>query len=162
MICYRLLCHAKTAKEYLGDEYASPYFTIITLLVESALPYTLSAIAFLVSYGSGSQTAIAFSRVYALMMVRVGALFRASTTSGADRFVVCIATDVDLACGRRNGMAERVDHSATIGGQVLSELGNYVGRGTWGQGRAGIRRCEFGVSRESLKYWSKRVNLVIT
>ena len=161
MICYRLVCHARAVKENLGDEYATPYFTIITLLVESALPYTLSAIAFLVSYGLGSQTEIAFSRVYALTMVRIGALLRAST-SDADRFVVCIATGVDLACGRRNGMAERGDPSATIGGQVLSELGNYVGRGTWGQGRAGIRRCEFGVSRESLKYWSKRVNLVIT
>ena len=70
MICYRLMCHAKTAKEYLGDEYASPYFTIITHLVESALPYTLSAIAFLVSFGVGSDSDMGFLRVYALMMVR--------------------------------------------------------------------------------------------
>ena len=70
MICYRLAYHAKTAKEYLGDGYASSYFTIITHLAESALPYTLSAIPFLVSFGVGSHSDMGFLRVYALMMVR--------------------------------------------------------------------------------------------
>ncbi|KAF8552788.1 hypothetical protein OG21DRAFT_1442944 [Imleria badia] len=68
MICYRLLCYAKTVQEHLGDQCASPYFTITMLLVESVLPYTISGIAFLVSCGVGSETAITFSRVCALMM----------------------------------------------------------------------------------------------
>ena len=60
-------------------------------------------------------------------------LFR-GFTNGADRFVVCIATDVDLACGRRKGLAERADRSNTISDGVLPELQNYVGLGLslWG------------------------------
>ena len=69
MICYRLLWHAETVKKYLGDQHASPYFTITMLLVESTLPYTISEIAFLVSCGLGSQTMLGFARVSALMMV---------------------------------------------------------------------------------------------
>ncbi|KAH0828728.1 hypothetical protein J3R83DRAFT_3140, partial [Lanmaoa asiatica] len=68
MICYRLLRHAKVVREFLGKEHASLYYRIVMLLVESVLPYTLSGIAFLVSYGIRSQLAIVFSCVYTLMM----------------------------------------------------------------------------------------------
>ena len=157
MICYRLVCHARDVKEYLGDKYASPYFTMITLLVESILPYTLSAIAFLVLFGVKNRAAIAFFRVYVLMTVRFGALFRAST-NGADRFVVCNATDADLARGTRNGMAKRVDRSATIGDQAFSERWNYVALRTseWGKARGVNVACP-----QLLIDLCKRVNLVI-
>lgn len=69
MIWYRLVCHARTARQYHGKECASSYFSIDALVVESVLPYTLSGVALLVSYGVGSGTGIAFTCVYALMMV---------------------------------------------------------------------------------------------
>ncbi|KAF8556744.1 hypothetical protein OG21DRAFT_551315 [Imleria badia] len=68
MICYRVMRHGKMVQEHLGHEYASLYFAVVTIVVESVLPYTLSGIAFLVSLGVGSPTSSAFICVYFLMM----------------------------------------------------------------------------------------------
>ena len=70
MICYQLLRHAREVKELLGEEFASPYFTIAMLLVESVLPYTLCGIILLGTFGAGSWVGMATVRVYTLMMVR--------------------------------------------------------------------------------------------
>ena len=70
MICHRVLQHGRKVQEHLGDEYASLYFTVATIIVESVLPYTLSGIAFLVTLGVGSPTSPTFICVYFLMMVR--------------------------------------------------------------------------------------------
>lgn len=75
MICYRIVHHGRTVQENLGHEYASLYFAIVTIVVESVIPYTLSGIAFLVSLGMGSPTSVAFLCVYILMMVRGLAMF---------------------------------------------------------------------------------------
>ncbi|KAI9566060.1 hypothetical protein HD554DRAFT_2174751 [Boletus coccyginus] len=68
MICYRLLRHAREVKELLGEEFASPYFTIAMLLVESVLPYTLCGLVFLATFGAGSWAGMATARAYTLMM----------------------------------------------------------------------------------------------
>lgn len=70
ILCYRLVQHAKMVQEHLGNEYALSYFTIVTIIVESVLPYTLSGIAALVSLGVESPTSVMFVSVYFLMMVR--------------------------------------------------------------------------------------------
>ena len=70
MVCYPLVRHGRKVREHLGSEYASLYFAVATVVVESVLPYTLSGIAFLVSLGVGSPTSAAFICVYFLMMVR--------------------------------------------------------------------------------------------
>ncbi|KAF8552787.1 hypothetical protein OG21DRAFT_1335302 [Imleria badia] len=54
-------------REYLG-KHASPYMAIVGLVVESVLPLTLSSIAFLISYGMGSQAAAVFSCIHPLLM----------------------------------------------------------------------------------------------
>lgn len=69
MICYRILSHGKIIKERLEPEYASPYFAIVALVVESVLPYTLSGIAFLISLGLGSQMTGMFAYLQASLMV---------------------------------------------------------------------------------------------
>lgn len=69
MICYRMVRHARSVQKYLGHEYASLYFAVVMVIVESVLPYTLSGIAFLVSLGLNSPTSVAFMCVYILMMV---------------------------------------------------------------------------------------------
>ena len=69
IICHRMVKHALDVKEHLGKDYASVYFALFALIIESMLPYTLSGIAFLVSFGVGSPTSIAFACVYILMMV---------------------------------------------------------------------------------------------
>ncbi|KAF8554521.1 hypothetical protein OG21DRAFT_1578175 [Imleria badia] len=68
MVCYRMLRHGRSVREHLGQEYASSYFAVVTLVVESVLPYTMCGIAFLVSLGVGSPTSVAFVCVYFLMM----------------------------------------------------------------------------------------------
>ena len=70
MICYRLFKHARRMKECLGGQFASPYFTIATLIVESVLPSTLTGIAFFVSFGVKSEVGLTLWYVYTLMMVR--------------------------------------------------------------------------------------------
>jgi len=68
VICYRMVTHGRVVRERLGQDYASVYFAVLSLVVESVLPYTLSGIAFLVSFGAKSNTSIAFACVYILMM----------------------------------------------------------------------------------------------
>jgi len=68
MICYRVVRYGRMIQKHLGNEYASLYFTVATVIIESVLPYTLSGIAFLVSFGMGSPTYGAFISVYLLMM----------------------------------------------------------------------------------------------
>ncbi|KAF8124169.1 hypothetical protein EV363DRAFT_1354758 [Boletus edulis] len=53
MICYRVVRHGRKVQEYLGYEYASLYFAVFSVVVESALPYTLSdsGVTFLVTLG---------------------------------------------------------------------------------------------------------------
>ena len=70
MICYRLLRYGKLMEEHLGREYASTYFAVVALIVESVLPYTLSGVTFLILLGIKSQIKVAFGYMYALMMVR--------------------------------------------------------------------------------------------
>ena len=57
-------------KECLGGQFASPYFTIATLIVESVLPSTLTGISFFLSFGLKSKAGMTFWYVYTLMMVR--------------------------------------------------------------------------------------------
>ncbi|KIK96607.1 hypothetical protein PAXRUDRAFT_293772 [Paxillus rubicundulus Ve08.2h10] len=68
IICFRMMRHAMKVKEQLGNEYASAYFVVVSIVVESVLPYALSGLAFLVSSGIGSQSSITFFCVYILVM----------------------------------------------------------------------------------------------
>ncbi|KAF9240068.1 hypothetical protein BU15DRAFT_46081 [Melanogaster broomeanus] len=68
IICYHIVRHGTRLKNQLGQEYAYPYFDVVSIIVESVLPYTLSGIAFLVSFGTGSPTSAVFLSVYIMAM----------------------------------------------------------------------------------------------
>jgi hypothetical protein len=70
IICYRMVYHAMKVKKQLGHEYASGYFNVVSIIVESVLPYSLSGIAFLVSFGTGNESSITFYFLYICGMVR--------------------------------------------------------------------------------------------
>jgi hypothetical protein len=70
IICYRMMYHAMKLKKQLGHEHASGYFNVVSVIVESVLPYTMSGIAFLVSFGIGSGCSVTFYSIYILGMVR--------------------------------------------------------------------------------------------
>ena len=61
--------HGRRVREQLGKDYATVYFALLSLIIESVLPYTLSGIAFLISFGVGSNVSIAFACVYIPLMV---------------------------------------------------------------------------------------------
>ncbi|KAF8351033.1 hypothetical protein F5887DRAFT_935605 [Amanita rubescens] len=50
LIIFRLLLHRSTVSKTLPDEYARPYSTVVAIVVESALLYTIFALAFVISY----------------------------------------------------------------------------------------------------------------
>jgi len=68
MICYRLFKHARRLKECLGGQFASLYFTVAALVVESVLPSTLTGVSFFVLFGVQSNAGMTFWYVYTLMM----------------------------------------------------------------------------------------------
>ncbi|KAF9223135.1 hypothetical protein BS17DRAFT_155553 [Gyrodon lividus] len=68
IICYRMVWHGMKVKKQLGNKYACTYFDVVSIIVESVLPYTLSGIAFLVSFGLESTTSVTFFSVYVLVM----------------------------------------------------------------------------------------------
>jgi len=109
VICYRMVTHGLKVKKRLGKDFASVYFALLSLIIESVLPYTLSGTAFLVSFGVGSDTSIAFASVYILLMVSgpIG-----GSTTRANGSVVYITTAGDTACGIWTGM-ERGDGQGT-------------------------------------------------
>ncbi|KAH0833921.1 hypothetical protein J3R83DRAFT_11106 [Lanmaoa asiatica] len=105
IICYRIVRFGNKIRKHLGHEPASLYFTVATIIVESALPYTLSGIAFLVSFGTGSPTSVAFICVYFLMMC-------ISPQMLILRVIRRIAWDRDAS--RRQGSTIRFDHGSTL------------------------------------------------
>ncbi|KAI0056181.1 hypothetical protein BV25DRAFT_1921185 [Artomyces pyxidatus] len=66
LIVARILSIARTSDRYLGVEISQTYIGIAAIIVESALPYTLAGIAFLVSYGMSSEISILFLSVYVM------------------------------------------------------------------------------------------------
>ncbi|KAF8550705.1 hypothetical protein OG21DRAFT_1419263, partial [Imleria badia] len=48
LICYRVIHHGKLVRAELGHGFSSVYFSVAGIVIESALPYTLSGIASLV------------------------------------------------------------------------------------------------------------------
>ncbi|TFK42237.1 hypothetical protein BDQ12DRAFT_677854 [Crucibulum laeve] len=65
LICLRLRYLSTSVGRVLGKDNAKMYTSISTMLIESAAPYTLVGIMFLIPYARGSQTSISFGQVWA-------------------------------------------------------------------------------------------------
>ncbi|KAJ3515206.1 hypothetical protein NLJ89_g1906 [Agrocybe chaxingu] len=67
LICTRLTKLSKMVSRNLGSDSARTYTSIVSMLIESAAPYSLVGILFLIFYAAGSTTAIssAFGQVWA-------------------------------------------------------------------------------------------------
>ncbi|KAM5545482.1 hypothetical protein V8D89_000520 [Ganoderma adspersum] len=66
LICLRLLLHAREIARDLGEHVASKYTGTVALLVESALPYTLFGVAFLVTLGMEHPSSILWLSLYVM------------------------------------------------------------------------------------------------
>ena len=128
MICYRVVRYGMKIKENLGSEHASPYFAIVALVVESVLPCTLSGIAFLISFGAGSQTSVCFSFVYVLMMVRglISSLRGVDLLTAFMRVAVHITPNTDPPRGNGEGVDEGYGKTTALNHPLLSSGGHHA------------------------------------
>ena len=69
LICGRLFYYSRRIRRLLGNDTAETYTSIAAILIESAAPYSLVGLMFLIPYAQGSGTAIAFGQVWAKMAV---------------------------------------------------------------------------------------------
>ncbi|KAN0082992.1 hypothetical protein V8E55_008787 [Tylopilus felleus] len=67
LICYPIIRYGKLIRTELGHEHSAVYFAVAEIIVESALPFTLSGIAFLVALGVRSYAVTPLSWVYFMM-----------------------------------------------------------------------------------------------
>ncbi|KAI0821780.1 hypothetical protein BC628DRAFT_1328770 [Trametes gibbosa] len=66
LICARILWRARQMRGVLGEDVVRTYTGAVALIVESALPYTLFGIAYVVSLGLDSPTSILFLSIYVM------------------------------------------------------------------------------------------------
>ncbi|TFK18156.1 hypothetical protein FA15DRAFT_273524 [Coprinopsis marcescibilis] len=65
MIAFRLRRLSKTVSRALGTDSSKMYTSVSSMLIESAAPYSLVGIMFLIPYALESQTALSFGQVWA-------------------------------------------------------------------------------------------------
>ncbi|KAI0340440.1 hypothetical protein BDW22DRAFT_1309572, partial [Trametopsis cervina] len=65
LICARLLSLSRVIRESMGPENARIYTGVASIMIESALPYSLMGIVFLVPYARGQLVAVALGQVWA-------------------------------------------------------------------------------------------------
>lgn len=70
LICARLLALSRAVRATMGAENARLYTGVAAILVESAAPYSLVGIVFLVPYARGSLVSVALGQVWAKLTVR--------------------------------------------------------------------------------------------
>lgn len=69
LICYRMLSLSKLVKAAMGEENARLYTSVAAIMVESAAPYSLTGLVFLIPYARSSMISVAFGQVWAKFTV---------------------------------------------------------------------------------------------
>lgn len=98
LICGRILYIGRRVS--VTSEGTQAYTGAIAIIVESALPFTLGSMAYVIAYGIGSDLAIAFS-CYAMFTVR--AVFLRDAWNQADRRTFRPSRRSSLRCGYSSG-----------------------------------------------------------
>ena len=86
LICGRIYFASRRYAHVLGIDVGDEYRSATAIIVESALLYTLTGVAYLISFALDSQTSIFFLSVYVMMTVRPSSSpffssFRSSSSS---------------------------------------------------------------------------------
>lgn len=69
LISGRLLMMYKQVRSVLSSESAKTYTSVVAILVESATPFAITGVAYLIAYQSGSPTTFAFAQVWSIFSV---------------------------------------------------------------------------------------------
>ncbi|EMD31944.1 hypothetical protein CERSUDRAFT_162401 [Gelatoporia subvermispora B] len=64
LICGRLLYISNWVRETLGNDAAKLYTGVLAITIESAIPYSLCGMMFLIPYVRGSQSSIGFAQIW--------------------------------------------------------------------------------------------------
>jgi len=64
LICGRLLHISRWVRKTLGHDASDLYTNVMSIMIESALPYSLCGIMFIIPYVRGSDTSIAFAQMW--------------------------------------------------------------------------------------------------
>ena len=89
-------------RKQFGAAFAETYFSSAAIIIESALPYALFGIAFVISYGVNSGVTFFFLLIYTMFMV--SARFLVLLCTIYNQFPVSIASDAHPSSGIRKGM----------------------------------------------------------
>ncbi|KAF8167189.1 hypothetical protein B0H34DRAFT_4215 [Crassisporium funariophilum] len=117
LICARLIKLGKAVSKALGKESARMYTSVASMLIESAAPYSLVGIMFLIPYAMGSGTAISFGQVWAKLTLIV---LRVVTGRAWGREVISQAESNVQFVGRSTGI-ELGSHGYSSHGTTLGE-----------------------------------------
>ncbi|KAG9311996.1 hypothetical protein JVU11DRAFT_7268 [Chiua virens] len=130
IICARIVSYARIMRNELGLEFASTYFTTASVIVESALPYTLFGIAFLVAFGMQSEFSVLLLSLYGMftcispqMLILRVAEGRAWTRDTGSQHL----TSLEFAFGDLTGQHSESGHAQTaihLHGSQPSESSN--------------------------------------
>ena len=88
LICGRIWYYARDMRKQFGPAFSQTYFSLAAIIIESALPYTLSGIAFVVSNGLHNDITILFLSLYAMFMASACCL-EPFVTFANNTFSVC-------------------------------------------------------------------------
>ncbi|KAI0917981.1 hypothetical protein AcW1_006972 [Taiwanofungus camphoratus] len=66
LICGRILYFARQSQKDLGTQFLRTYISVASIIIESALPFTLSGIAYLVTFGLNNGLEILFLSIYGM------------------------------------------------------------------------------------------------
>jgi hypothetical protein len=91
LIVFRLQKLSRAVSQALGRDSARMYTSVSSILIESAAPYSLVGIMFLIPYAMGSATAISFGQVWAKLTVSSPSLFLDRLTYSPSTFLQCLS-----------------------------------------------------------------------
>ncbi|KAH6896148.1 hypothetical protein BKA70DRAFT_1531879 [Coprinopsis sp. MPI-PUGE-AT-0042] len=139
-IFYRLSRLSKTVTRALGSENAKTYTSVASMMVESAAPYAIFGIMFLIPYARQSDTALAFGQVWAKLTCICPQMivFRVVTGKAWTKETVTQAESTVVFKGNQKGMGSGVDVGGysnsqgekTLGGRTVDEKWNSVNKST--------------------------------
>lgn len=125
-IVFRLMKLGKAVSRALGTESAKMYTSIASMLIESAAPYSMVGIMFLIPYALGNGTAISFGQVWAKLACLSPQLIvlRVVTGKAWGREIVTQAQSNVEFIVRPNGHSSGIEmqsHGYSHGGTTLGD-----------------------------------------
>ncbi len=69
IICYRLLSFSRVSRETLPSELTNTYTSISAMMLESAAPFTISGIVYVIAFAVESPSQQVFSGIWGAMVV---------------------------------------------------------------------------------------------